>query len=188
MLRLETERLLLKPHTLADVEYMHLWENDAELLYYNDNRPEDRKSDTPEEIQKYLTEIIQEKPLPKIIYYAVHKKSTQQLIGYGMIAFIDRYNQQCKLGIVVGEKHEWGQGYAKEVLRAVIAYCFTTLDMNRIGVEIYDINQRAIRLFEHLGFKREGVVREAVLKKGKFVDEYIYGLLRSEWNEQGLHA
>ncbi|MDP3024290.1 MAG: GNAT family protein [candidate division Zixibacteria bacterium] len=187
-MHLETERLLLTPHTLANVECMHLWENDADLLYYNDNQPEDREPDTLEDIQQYLTEIMQDNPVPKTIYYAVHKKANQQLIGYGMIALIDRYNHQCKLGIVIGEKQEWGQGYAKEVLQAVITYCFTTLDMNRIGAECYAINERSIRLIEHLGFKREGVVRESVLKKGEFADEYIYGLLRREWNEQRSRA
>ena len=55
--------------------------------------------------------------------------------------------------------------------------------MNRIGVEIYSFNERSIKLFESLGFVREGVIREQVYKKGKFSDEYIYGLLRQEWKK-----
>jgi len=183
MFHLETERLLLKPHTLANVHSMLAWENDPDLLYYSDNQPEDREPQTVEDLTEYLTTIMQESPLPGMIHYAIHKKAGQELVGYGMIALIDRHHRQCKLGIVIGEKQEWGQGYAQEALQAVIAYCFTTLNMNRIGAEVYDFNQRAVQLFERLGFKREGTVREAVWKKGRFADEYMYGLLRREWKE-----
>lgn len=55
--------------------------------------------------------------------------------------------------------------------------------MNRIGVKIFSFNERSINLFENVGFIREGVVRELVYKKGKFEDEYIYGLLKCEWKK-----
>ncbi|MGG7165282.1 GNAT family N-acetyltransferase [Clostridium ihumii] len=67
----------------------------------------------------------------------------------------------------------------------LIQKCFNNIytNMNRIGVEIYSFNERSIKLFESLGVVREGVIREQVYKKGKFVDEYIYGLLRQEWKK-----
>jgi RimJ/RimL family protein N-acetyltransferase len=51
----------------------------------------------------------------------------------------------------------------------------------RLGAEIYTFNRRPLALFEQLGFKREGVLRQCVYKKGHFEDEYIYGLVREEW-------
>jgi RimJ/RimL family protein N-acetyltransferase len=177
----ETERLTLKPHTLHNVEKIHAWENDPALLFYNDDQPEDRQPDSLAETHKYVERIMQPDPERNIIYYAIHKKETDSLIGYGMIAFIDSYNRRCRLGITIGEKEEWGKGYAREALVAVINYCFQTLDLNRVGVEIYAFNERSIHLFEHLGFQREGVIRQAVWKNGAFADEYIYGLLKSEW-------
>jgi RimJ/RimL family protein N-acetyltransferase len=54
--------------------------------------------------------------------------------------------------------------------------------MNRIGAEIYSFNTRSVDLFEHLGFRREDVVGQCIYKSGSFEDEYIYGLLREEWN------
>ena len=182
MLHLETERLVLKPHTLANVEKMNLWENDAELSYYDDNQPPSRAPDTLEDTRKHIERILQDQPEPAIIHYAIHKEDGDVFIGFGMIAFIDRYNRQCKLGIEIGEKQEWGKGYAREALCAVIDYCFETLEMNRIGAEVYAINERSIRLFERLGFQREGIVRESVLKQGVFTDEYVYGLLKCEWD------
>ena len=47
--------------------------------------------------------------------------------------------------------------------------------------EIYAFNERSRKLFESLGFKHEGTLRQNVWKNGGFYDDTIYGLLRDEW-------
>jgi len=177
----ETQRLFLKPHTLDNAEKLNAWENDPELLYSNDDQPEERQQDSLEDTRRFIERISEDKPEPRIIHYAIHLKGNDELVGYGMIALIDRYNRRCKVGITIGDQRHWGKGLAKEALNAVIFYCFETLGLNRIGAEIYAFNDRSIRLFEGLGFQREGIIRQSVFKKGQFVDEYSYGLLKSEW-------
>lgn len=181
MFQLRTDRLILTAHTASDTEKMNRWENDAELLYLSDNQPDNRDPENLEATRANIERAMRTATDTTIIRYAIRKRNGAEFIGYGIIAHIDRHNRQCRLSVVIGEKQEWGKGFASEVLRAVIDYSFTTLGMNRIGAEIYAVNERSIRLFEHLGFKREGAIRGAVLKNGAFVDEYIYGLLRQEW-------
>lgn len=177
---LETKRLLLKSYTLENVDKMNKWRNDSILLYYNDDLPENSEpvpiENTKRHIERAITEVDD-----SIIRFGIHKKEDDSLIGFCMIAFIDYYNKNCKFGMTIGEKDEWGKGYGKEVLDKIIRYCFEDLDMNRIGVEIYAFNERSIKMFENMGFKREGIIRQLVYKKNKFEDEYIYGLLKSEW-------
>jgi len=187
MLAHETERLFIKPHTLDNAEKLNAWENASELLYSNDDQPEEREPDSLEDTRRFLERISEYTPDSRIIHYAIHLKGNNELIGYGMIALIDRYNRRCKVGITIGDQRYWGKGLAKEALKAVISYCFETLGLNRIGAHIYAFNDRSIRLFEGLGFRREGTIRQSVHKKGQFVDEYIYGLLKSEWQE-GLYV
>jgi ribosomal-protein-alanine N-acetyltransferase len=99
-----------------------------------------------------------------------------------MIALINRYNKRCSLGIGLGwNRDNWGKGYASETLQAIVSYCFTELGLNRIEAEIYEFNDRSIRLFERQGFRRDGVRRQYIFKDGMFKDEYIYSLLREEW-------
>ena len=185
MLHIETERLVLKPHTLADVQKMNEWSNDPELLYLNDDAPDDRVPRSLEDTRKLLeARFISPVPDGSILHYAIHRKDNGALIGSGDIAFIDRYNRRCSLGIEIGDKSERGQGFGRETLSAIIHYCFTKLDMNRIGAEAWEFNERSIRMLEALGFKREGVARQFLLKNGEFFDEYQYGLLREEWTAQ----
>jgi len=184
---LETARLALKPHTQANAEKLNAWENDPELLYYNDDQPEDRIPESLEDTRTFLERITQNEERSRILHYAIHLKANDELIGNGMIGFIDRYNRSCRLGITIGEKRYWGSGLGREALAAVIAYCFETLGMNRLGAEVYAFNLRSIQLFEGLGFRREGVIRQSVWKNGGFSDEYLYGLLKDEWQPGRPH-
>ncbi len=182
MIYLETNRLILKPHSMTNLEKYHAWENDPELNYLSSDEPEDRPPDSLEEIRKVMERLIQKGDLRSAtIHYAIHLREGERFIGNGMIAFVDRYHRHCRLGISISDKTQWGKGIGKEALTAVIDFCFDVLDMHRIQAEIYAFNTRSIRLFEGLGFKREGCMRETVLKRGEFEDELMFGLLRPEW-------
>lgn len=182
MLHIETERLVLKRHTLDNVQKMNEWANDPELLYLNDDAPDDRVPRTLDDTRRLLEErFISPVPDGSVLHYAIHRRDNGALIGSGDIGLIDRYNRRCSLGIEIGEKSEWGKGFGQETLTAVIEYCFTTLDMNRIGAEAWAFNARSIHMLEALGFKREGVARQYILKNGAFFDEVLFGLLREEW-------
>jgi len=181
LFRVETERLVLKPHRMSNLRRLHAWENDAELLHYNDDQPEDRPPQSMQTTRKFLERIIEQRP-GETIHYAIHLRGNDRFIGNGMIA-MRAHHRTARLGVTIGDRDEWGKGYAREALEAVIRFCFETLDLNRIGVEVYEFNERSIRLFETLGFRREGIVRENVWKRGEFADEYVYGLLQREWLE-----
>ena len=185
MLYIVTERLVLRPHTQNSLVWLNATFNDPGEDYFNDDSPPRERPETLEETQVLLDRILNRPPDSDIIDYAIHKKDSDELIGCGMIAHIDRYNRRCDLGIGLGwEKANWGNGYASETLQAIIAYCFKELGMNRIGAEIYEFNIHSIRLFERNGFRREGTKRQYIFKDGVFKDERLYSLLRDEWERQ----
>ncbi|MCG8568882.1 MAG: GNAT family N-acetyltransferase [Spirochaetes bacterium] len=179
---LETERLILRGISLKDLEKLSYWFNDEELNYYDDDRPFPREPEPLEETKKYLERLIENNQTDKErIDYGIYLKDSDQFIGTGQIVFIDHFNRRCMLSICLGDKDQWGKGYAKELISKVIEFCFEELKLNRIGAEIFSFNERSIGLFESLGFQREGIKRSFVWKKGKFEDEYNYSLLLDEW-------
>lgn len=180
MFSMETARLLLKPHSLDNLELMHAWETDPELLYYNDSHPEESRAQTLEDTRRFLEKAKEQRP-NATLHYGIHKKEDGQLIGYGMMAFLDEYNRSCKIGITIGAREEWGRGFAVETLRGVLDYCFNTRGLHRVGGEAFSFNQRSIRMFARLGFRREGSARESVMRGGKYYDEIYYGLLEDEY-------
>jgi RimJ/RimL family protein N-acetyltransferase len=182
IVQIKTQRLLLAPHRKENYREIKEWESDPELLYFNDSSPPKNNKMSLSEAQTYLYNIMKNNS-DSFIHYAIYlNNESNTFIGYGAIAFIDHFNLSCKLSIVIGAKNEWGKGFAKEALHEIIKFCFLKLKMNRVGAEIYAFNERSIKLFEGLHFKREGIIREAVNKKGKWEDEIIFGLLKSEWS------
>jgi [ribosomal protein S5]-alanine N-acetyltransferase len=182
LLNISTERLTLKPHTPANLEWLNALFNDTDEQYFDGDEPPKEVPETLEETSKLLRRILTRPPDADIIDYAIHRKDDDTLIGCGMIAHINHYNHRCDLGIGMGyDKQNWGKGYAHETLRAIIKYCFNELDLNRIGAEIYEFNMRSIRLFEGLGFHREGVKRQYIFKDGVMKDEFLYSLLKEDW-------
>ncbi len=53
--------------------------------------------------------------------------------------------------------------------------------LRRVQLTVFSYNERAIALYEKLGFRREGAFREFLQRDGKQYDMYLYGLLRREW-------
>jgi ribosomal-protein-alanine N-acetyltransferase len=183
-LHIITARLVLKPHTPNSLAWLNYTFNDPDEDYFNGDTPPKERPETLQETQNLLDRILNRPSDANIIDYAIHKKESDELIGCGMIAHIDRYNCRCDLGISLGWKKEnWGKGYASETLKAIITFCFNDLEMNRIGAEIYEFNSRSILLFERNGFRREGTKRQYIHKDSVFKDEYLYSLLREEWEE-----
>ncbi len=185
LLHITTERLTLKPHTQNSLIWLNTTFNNPEEDYFNGDDPP-RESPEPLEVtQKLLDRILNRPPDADIIDYAIHKRGTDELIGCGMIAHINHYNRRCDLGIGLGwNRDNWGKGYASETLQAIVAYCFNELNLNRIGAEIYEFNERSIRLFERNGFRREGVFRQYIFKDGVFKDSYSYSLVRKDWEKR----
>jgi RimJ/RimL family protein N-acetyltransferase len=176
-MRLETERLLLLPHSERNFAKIHAWQNDPELLELNaDSVVFQSEAQTRNALERWMIASRND-----IVHLAIHDKLSLELIGFAQIACIDNEHQRCKLAIVIGDKTLWGSGYGGEALRRIVSHCFLDLSMNRLGAELYSFNERSMRLFEGAGFKREGTLRESVRKRGRFFDEHVYGLLRSEW-------
>lgn len=73
-------------------------------------------------------------------------------------------------------------GTGEVLLRAVLAQVFGPLDGHRIGFDVTSDNARALRLYERLGFQKEGLIRECWLRPdGSWADCYLLGLLKREW-------
>lgn len=96
---------------------------------------------------------------------------------------IDWRSRHAEVGIFIGDKSFWNQGYGTEAMRLLLRHGFHTLNLNRIALQVYETNQRAIRSYEKAGFVLEGRRRQAMFKDGQYVDILMMSVLRSEWKE-----
>ena len=78
----------------------------------------------------------------------------------------------------------WGKGYGSISTKIMIHYGFTQLNLNKIYLYCYELNKNAKRMYESIGFVREGTIREFIFKDGKYLDAFYYGMLRKESDKQ----
>ena len=102
------------------------------------------------------------------------------LIGKIGLYYIDHQNRIAKIGYWIGEQHQ-GQGVITKCCRALIDYAFNILELNRIEIKCATENKKSQEIPERLGFTREGVMREGELHQDKFLDMFLYAILRCDW-------
>jgi len=115
------------------------------------------------------------------IVFAIRTVGDGALIGTVGFFEIEWANQVAWLGMGIGERNTWDQGYGTEALHLALQYAFDELNLHRITLTVIAYNERAIAMYEKAGFHREGVFREFGQRDGRRYDMYLYGLLRSEW-------
>lgn len=176
MTTIATARLVLGPHREDDLERLHRWENDPELLeMMSDELSPTSLDDTRNGLARWMS------PAESPGRFAIRLAESGEFIGFAHLGEIERRHGRCKLGYLIGPSAYWGRGYATEAVRAVVAHAFGPLELRRIQAGAYATNIGSIRVLEKAGFRREGALRESVRRGDAFVDEIVFGLLRSEW-------
>jgi RimJ/RimL family protein N-acetyltransferase len=159
-----------------DLPALARWHADAGFLRLLDARA--ARPQTPDDVSKWVEEA--QKSATGYLF-AVRPLSGEDLLGFVEIDGI-LWNQSVGwLGIGIGERENWGRGIGTEVMSLALRFAFHELNLHRVQLTVFEYNERAIAVYEKLGFRREGVYREALYRDNVRYDIYLYGLLRREW-------
>jgi RimJ/RimL family protein N-acetyltransferase len=93
-------------------------------------------------------------------------------------------NLTAELGISIGDKDCWSQGYGREAVELLLRWAFRYRNLRRVWLRVRGDNDRAWRCYEACGFVHEGRMRQHDWHDGKYVDLLFMGLLREEWLER----
>lgn len=111
-------------------------------------------------------------------------KANDALIGTAGLHSIDWRNRQAGFGISIGAAEQRAKGYGREATSLIAGYAFETLNLNRVWLHVYEDNARAISVYEKVGFRKEGVLRQDSFRDGQYWDTIVMALLREEWSRK----
>src|SRR5262249_43562402 len=111
-----------------------------------------------------------------------------RVIGNTALHGIHSRNQHAGFGIMIGDKDEWGKGYGTDATKLIVRSGFDTLNLHRIWLHVYEDNERAIRSYEKVGFRREGVLRDHAFRNGRYGNVITMGILREEMAKEARGA
>ena len=177
------ERIRLRASEREDLPRFVTWLNDPEVIQFllihipmslaSEERWFENMQNRPPAEQVLVIEIL-----------VPGEPETWQPIGNTAFMGIDWVNRSAEIGIMIGEKSCWNQGYGRETMRVMLKHGFETLNLNRIFLRVFEQNVRGIKAYEHAGFVHEGRMRQAEYKQGRYSDLLFMSVLRCEWFAQ----
>ena len=118
---------------------------------------------------------------------ALVDKAAGACVGEAVLNQWDPGNESCSFRIFIGPAGR-DRGLGTEATRLIVGYGFARLALHRISLEVYAFNPRARRVYEKVGFRVEGVLRESLRYNGEWVDATVMSILASEWGEATIPA
>lgn len=128
------------------------WMNDNEVYQYL----ETGGSYTLEQLAVFLKNVEKQ----DILFWAIKIKHTEKHIGNIKIDPVNIRHGYAEYGIMMGDRTEWGKGYAKEASKAVLDYCFSELRLRKVTLGVVEDNGLAVSLYQTLGFEIEGIYKK----------------------------
>ena len=118
---------------------------------------------------------------PNALYLTAYDTSKDNAkVGLYTVQHIDWINRVAQDGHHVFKEHR-GKGYSFPVKEAGVDFVFEMLNTNRIEGQVIVNNLASMGPAERVGFQREGTLRQAVYRSGRYLDSWIIGLLREDW-------
>ncbi len=104
-------------------------------------------------------------------------------IGNVYLTGLNYINRTGESHVLIGNKDYWKQGYGSEALLLMLHYGFEERGLNRIYAHVNSDNTASLRMLEKCGYQREGVLRQAIFKNGRFKDVVVASILKEEFIE-----
>jgi RimJ/RimL family protein N-acetyltransferase len=166
------ERIVFRAIEQQDLPDYVEWLNDPQVLeYFGTYSP----LSLPQE-EKWYEEMLQDR---SFCVFAIEFEG--QHVGGAGLSAIDGRTASAEAGLFIGRPEMWGQGLGFDVLQTLLRFGFAQMNLNRIYLRVFAENERAVHLYEKLGFQHEGRWRQAEFRHGRYHDLLWMSVLRDEW-------
>lgn len=176
-----TERLRLRAPKYSDTTDVFAFCSDPASCKYADWFPHSDKRDTYDYIA-WLKKQAKGNKRNGYTWFAEHAES-QKVIATISVMDIDASKSIATVGYTLSREYQHN-GYATEMLVAVLKYLFEDMHIIRVQAKVMLQNEPSVRLLERVGMQREGIMRKGAFCKNKCVDVYLYSILKDEFLKQ----
>ena len=174
---LEGERVRLEPPRPEYFPVYQRWFADMEVTRYLLYRfPFTTKWE-----EEWLEQVSRD---PHQVMWAIVLKHNGRLIGNAALEHVDWRNRRAESGIVIGEKDEWGKGYAGEAMCLRTRYAFRELGLQKLITTVVGPNDASRRGLERAGYRQCGLYRRHFLVDGQWHDMWIGEIFKEDWEAQ----
>jgi aminoglycoside 6'-N-acetyltransferase len=179
-LRIETERLILRPMQLKDIDDLLEYQSNPEIVRYIPWPPRtmDQVIEAAEKtISTGKFNLIEDNDYIVLVW---ELKSNGKVIGQSNMGLISSVNKASNIGWVTHQDFQ-RQGYAFEATKALLIHAFSHFDLHRVIADIDTRGPESAALAEKLGMRREATFIDGEFFKGEWCDMWLYAILKKEF-------
>ena len=171
----ENKTYMIRGSRFSDYSAFARWEVDPEVTEFLSFDSDRTYEDVVEEAIAYRSD-------PAVMDLAIEDKKSREPVGRIIITRIDRHSDSLDITkLYIGNPDHRGSGRGEDIMKMLLEYCFTFMHMERVSLDYYTGNKRAMALYEKLRFKHEGIARHATKKDGRYYDLNLMSMLRTEF-------
>ncbi len=168
------ERVYLRPVEKEDIPLLRVWMNDPEMRRLTGEVMPVSQSGADQFLERIKND-------ENRVWFSVVLRENEHLIGETGLLRIFYPWRTADLTIIIGDKFCWGKGYGRETILLLLNYAFGALGLHRIAIGVVGFNERALRFYEKIGFKREGIQRDGYFNNHCFSDFVMMSILEDEF-------
>lgn len=174
---LEGELVRLRAFEFDDLERCYRWLNDCEVTRYLEAG---RYPLSKENEREWLENAARRRSGFPDVFLAIETKDGVHIGNIGLHEASPEH-RRATLGVMIGEKDCWSNGYGTDAIRTLLRFGFRQMNLNRIELTTLDFNERAQACYRNCGFVEEGRRRQDRFIDGEYRDLLVMGILRSDW-------
>lgn len=106
--------------------------------------------------------------------YLIQHKDDKSIIGIIGNKSTDFINRNTEIYLYIGEKEYRSRGLGKEIINTYTEFLFNQLNMHKVYLRVFEYNSIAFKCYEKIGYKQEGILKEAVFRDGRYHDVIIF--------------
>ena len=167
-------KIILRPLCVEDAEFFARWYNEAVVMF--ECGFHEPTTLAAERLRIQRPEDADES------WYAIIDKETGRLVGETGLLRMWPHWQRTDMSMIIPDPRDRGRGYGTEAGGLILDMAFNHYKFNRISVGVVERNNRALKYWERLGFRKEGIEEQGYFHNGEFSDFVMMRLLKSEYN------
>lgn len=176
VIRLETERLILRKFEEKDIADLYEYRSDEETVKFMEYPILENIEEAREKVEKIITKYLTNERL----IWAIELKDVGKMIGAIEFVYVYKDSKCAEIGYALNRNY-WHKGYAKEATREILKFAFENMKLVRVQAKCLAENIHSADVMKSVGMEFEGIGRKNIFRKGKHHDIMKYAIIDDDY-------
>lgn len=168
--------LKLRPLEREDLKFVHRLNNDAKIMSYWFEEPYEAFVELQELYDKHIHDQSERRFILEL---------DGQMVGLVELMEIDYIHRRAEFQIIIDPKFQ-GHGYAVSATKLAMKYAFHVLNLHKLYLIVDKVNEKAIHVYEKVGFIREGELIDEFFVDGTYHDAIRMCIFQHQYQEMDI--